>query len=430
MKLSYKKIVFLVVALLAIVVALWYALTIGNVTQIKAVSTSPADWALEVFDKVQTTYWKKSTENDLANLFGLAIEKVSGDKAGLTLTTKKQFDELLSKLLSVKTNDEKKKLVTEVASVVLYNLPPAGRNALYTLRDETALRNEVKNVDLGKDLYGQLGLAKGASTEEVEKSYKKEEEKLLAEGTPEAKKKIEELSYAKSVLTDTDTKANYDTAQIEPTVFTKLLSPEVYYIHISKFSPTTFDEFVKASDNSDKTKTLKALVLDVRGNIGGAVDIMPYFMGLFLGQNEYAYDFFYQDIYEPNKTKLGKLPSLSKFKHMVLLTDGLTQSSAEIMTATLKRFNKAIVVGKTTRGWGTIENTFPIETTIDPAEKYSLFLVHRITLRDDSQPIEGRGVDPHVDTTKSDWKNTLSDYVTYQPLFEAVKNIATKSPIR
>ena len=430
MKMSYRTVVFLVVLLVVVATAIIYFKPGGVSNEKRKVGTSPTDWALEVFDKIQTTYWKKSTENDLASLFGLAIEKVSGDKPGTTLISRKQLDELLTKRLLSKTNDERKKFVTDMASVVLYNLPPTGRNSLYTLRDVTALRNEVKNVDPKKDLYGELGLAKGASTVDVEKSYKKETEKLLAEGTPEAKKKIAELSYAKKVLTDTDTKANYDTAQIEPTVFTKLLSPEVYYIYISKFSPTTFDEFVKASDSSDKTKTLKALVLDVRGNIGGAVDIMPYFMGLFLGQNEYAYDFFYQDIFEPNKTKLGKLPSLSKFKHMVLLTDGLTQSSAEIMTATLKRFNKAVVVGKTTRGWGTIENTFPIETIIDPAEKYSLFLVHRITLRDDSQPIEERGVDPNVDITKSDWKNTLADYVTYQPLFAAVKSIATKPPIK
>lgn len=387
-------------------------------------------WSMEVFDKIQSTYWNKVADIDLSNLYVAALEKVTEKPVTLTDKNRAGVQAVIEKSLANQDGMGKKKIVTNLAAVVLYNLPPAGRNALYTSRDETALRNEVKNVDPGKDLYASFGLAKGASTAEIEKSYETETAKLKTVGTPEAKQKIEELSYAKQVLTTPDSKANYDAAKIEPTVFAKTLSPEVCYIYISKFSPTTFDELVKAANDTDRKNGLKALVIDIRGNIGGAVDILPYFLGLFIGQGQYAYDFFHQEIYDPNKTKLAKLPSLNKFKNLALLTDNGTQSSAEIMTATFKKYNVGVVVGKTTKGWGTIENTFPIETVIDPVERYSLFLVHRITLRDDGQPIEGRGVDPDVDITKSDWRQTLADYVSYQPLFEAIKSVATKPPIK
>src|SRR3989344_5341720 len=206
-----------------------------------------------------------------------------------------------------------KKFVTSLATVVLYNLEPVGRNALYTSRDEAALRDQVKNVDLGRNLYETLGATNDASPEEIEKSYEVKKEELKKENTPEAKRKMEELSYAKEVLTVTDSKKAYDEAKIEPTVFGKTLSPEVYYVYISKFSPTTFDEFVKLLSDTSNKSSLKALLMDVRGNIGGAVDILPYFLGLFIGQNQYAYDFYHQENYNPNKTKLAKLPSLAKF---------------------------------------------------------------------------------------------------------------------
>ena len=387
-------------------------------------------WSMEVFDKIKSSYWRTVTDADLGNLFELAAEKVSGKPAEPAPKTRAEVEAMIEKKLAGQTVADQKKFITTLAAVVLYNLPPAGRNALYTSRDETALRNEVKNVDTGKDLYATVGLTKGASTAEVEKSYTEQAIALKKENAPNVKQKLDELSYAKKVLTTPDTKANYDSAKIEPTVFAKTMSPEVYYIYIDKFSPTTFDEFVRTANASDGHGKLKALILDIRGNIGGAVDILPYFLGLFIGQNEYAYDFFHQDNYEPNKTKTPKLPSLAKFKHMAVLTDGLTQSSAEVMTTTFKRYNKAVVVGKTTRGWGTIENTFPIETVIDSSEKYSLFMVHRLTVRDDGEPVEGHGVEPNVDITKSDWRTSITDYIGYQPLLGAVKAAISTEPSR
>ena len=79
------------------------------------------------------------------------------------------------------------------------------------------------------------------------------------------------------------------------------------------------------------------------------------------------------------------------------------------MTAVFKRFNKAKVVGSRTLGWGTVENTFPITTSFNNSEHYSVLLVHSLTLREDGEAIEGRGVDPDVDTSNPDWQDGLSD---------------------
>jgi C-terminal processing protease CtpA/Prc len=83
----------------------------------------------------------------------------------------------------------------------------------------------------------------------------------------------------------------------------------------------------------------------------------------------------------------------------------------------------AKVVGKTTRGWGTVENTYPMDTVIDEEEKYILLLVNSITLRDDGQPIEGRGVTPDVDISNPNWKNELSKNFKSESMISALKTV-------
>jgi len=102
------------------------------------------------------------------------------------------------------------------------------------------------------------------------------------------------------------------------------------------------------------------------------------------------------------------------------------QSSSEVMASTLKKYNVGILVGTKTKGWGTIEKVFPLENQIDDKVKYSMFLVHSLTLREDNQPIEGRGVDPHIDINSDNWDDQLLDYFNYPALVKAVKEVWPK----
>ncbi|MCX6730205.1 MAG: S41 family peptidase, partial [Candidatus Portnoybacteria bacterium] len=97
--------------------------------------------------------------------------------------------------------------------------------------------------------------------------------------------------------------------------------------------------------------------------------------------------------------------------------------SAEIMTATLKKYNVGIFVGEKTRGWGTIEKVFEIKNQISDDEKYGMFLVHSLTLGDDNQPIESNGVKPLINITDKDWKQQLFNYFHSTDLNSAVEKI-------
>ena len=190
---------------------------------------------------------------------------------------------------------------------------------------------------------------------------------------------------------------------------------------LSKISPTTLIEFVRAVDNASTTKNIDTMIIDFRNNVGGSLDFLVNFFGLFVGKNQYVFDFFQKGDYLPQRSVQPKYPELERFKEIAILTDSMTQSTAELTTATFKKFRLARVVGTVTRGWGTVENTYPLETEINPGVKYSLLLVNSLTLRDDGEPIEGNGIIPDIDITKSGWQNELTEYFKSKSLIEAIK---------
>jgi len=93
------------------------------------------------------------------------------------------------------------------------------------------------------------------------------------------------------------------------------------------------------------------------------------------------------------------------------------------MAAVLKKYNVGIVVGTKTRGWGTVEKVFEIKNQFDSTEKYSAFLVHRLTLREDGQVIEGKGVEPLVNIQDPNWQKQLYTYFHYPGFIDAVSKV-------
>ncbi|MES2135346.1 MAG: S41 family peptidase [Patescibacteria group bacterium] len=385
---------------------------------------------MEVYDKVLTNFWMKPDELKLHELFRLSAEKVASTSMTLATTDRAGTAKMLEDAFKIATStDHKRQMALSIAAVVLYNLPPTGRDGLLSKSEEVALRENVSNIDTSKDLYQDLGLEKGATVAEVAVASKKKMETLQRAMSTESKAELAKVAYAESVLTDVNSKALYDQSGIEPTVFHRVIGTTLYF-HIEKISPTTLREFGIAVDTASTTPGLESMILDVRGNIGGSLDFLPHFFGLFVGGNQYTFDLFHQGEYTVERTQQEKFDQLARYKDIAIITDSMTQSTAELMASTFKKFNRAHVVGGTTRGWGTVENTYPLETTLDPTTSYSLLLVNSITLREDNQPIEGRGVDPDIDTSKPGWEKKLPVYFKSSSLISVIRQVALKPPLK
>lgn len=188
-----------------------------------------------------------------------------------------------------------------------------------------------------------------------------------------------------------------------PTVYgSTLLSPKigVGYLRIGAFRESTPQELDDAIEDL-RSRGMRALVLDLRGNHGGnfssgvatAQRFLPAgIIALTQGQlNDFANRVFSSD------------SGMSSWDFpLVLLVDGETASAAEVVAGALKDHERATLVGMPTFGKGTIQ--FPVRLTALDETSDGVFRLRsgavRLTiarfLSPRGQPITGQGVTPHV----------------------------------
>ncbi len=373
----------------------------------------------EVYDVIKQNYWEKTDDATLNQIYLAGAEKLTGQIYNQELKTKDDLLDFLATVLKQYDSDDKKMEFTATLSdLVLSNLKPFGRSRLYTKKMQDDLSNTVANVDPTTDQYQVLGIDKDATLEKVDQAYQSQVKDLDPDKDAD---KIAQLNTAKNTLSDQFNKNLYDAQGIQPSTNYQVTG-DTLYLKINKFTLTTFEEMVNNLDKVYQQQKLTNLILDLRDNIGGNIDAMPYFLGPFIGPDQYAYQFFHQGDKTDFKTKIGWLESLVPYKKVVILINENSQSAAELMTATLKKYNVGVVVGTPTKGWGTVEKVFPLENQIDDSQEHSVFLVHSLTLRDDGQPIEGNSVLPAIDIASQNWQQELFKYYSDQDLVNQVAN--------
>ncbi len=366
---------------------------------------------MEVFDIILEHYWQKATEADVAQLFQGALAQAAADPTiALPTPDRAGTAKMLAARISKTGDDARKPLVLEVATLALASLAPQGRSGILTDAQETKFRDQVANRDSSHDLYQDLGVAQGASPEEVAAAYEKKQQTLAASSSPAAQEALKQATYAKQVLMATTTKALYDQARIEPSLASEMPDTHTLYLDLRKVTPGSFAEFQQAVASLPADSPVDGLIIDLRGNIGGTLDFARYLTGLFIGPNQYAFDLYHRGDLEVQRTPLDvpAIPSLARLQHVVLLVNGMTQSTAELTSSIFQRARLGIVVGERTRGWGTVENTFPIKTDFGDGVHYAVLLVHSATIRPDGQSIENLGITPDIDTSLPDWQARLA----------------------
>ncbi len=392
-------------------------------------TSTTVSFVLDVYDIIESHYWKNLSTQTLTDKFLSAIERTTGiQQPELQPATKQELGNRIASVANTFNEEKERQLAITVSNTVLQNLEPQKRSALYTPKKEKQLAQRVENVDPDKSLYASLGLESGAPIENVERAYQKKKAALqakVASGDEEARAALEKVEYAYRVLSNARTKKRYDNTGSEPTVFGRLLPEGPAYLQLTKFSSATPKEFrTTAKELYEKAQpgVPHTLIVDLRDNAGGAIDVLPSLLGHFIGNNEYAFSFYSRGNRQPFQTESGWIDSLVPYKQVVVLINGNTQSSGEVMAATLKKYNAGVLVGTRTKGWGTIERTFQIPTSLNDTQ-YSAFLVHSVTLRPNEQPIEGNGIAPDVSVNNEQWRQQLSEYYPNQSIISAVADL-------
>ena len=132
----------------------------------------------------------------------------------------------------------------------------------------------------------------------------------------------------------------------------KELEENIAYIAINQFSDDTLKEFYQASLDALLTDS-KGLILDLRFNGGGYLQIAQNLISYFIGPEKVALQVL--DANNNANTKVTNSKAIFKDIPLVILVNQGSASASEIVAGSLQDYKKAILVGNQTYGKGTIQ---------------------------------------------------------------------------
>lgn len=143
----------------------------------------------------------------------------------------------------------------------------------------------------------------------------------------------------------------------EPTITGEVLDGHIGYLDLNSFGEDTPEEFETAVKKLEGEK-VDSWIVDLRDNGGGylssALDLAGYFIG-----GDTAVRF---------KDRSGELYPYEAIEHdftlgpkIIVLINENSASASEILTAAVKDYEKAVIVGTTSYGKGSVQSMFPLD---------------------------------------------------------------------
>lgn len=181
------------------------------------------------------------------------------------------------------------------------------------------------------------------------------------------------------------------------------------YIYVSTFSMTTYDQF-KSKLEALESKNINSLIIDLRGNTGGYLHVAKQMSELFLQKGDVIYGMQYRngkEEYVKDSTAESR-----NYKIVVLLNSG-SASASEILASALKDSYGATIIGTTSYGKGTVQETSDL--TSGSMVKYTT--AHWLT--PSGKNIDGEGIKPDIEVNLN--KYDEYSYKVDNQLQEAIK---------
>lgn len=129
------------------------------------------------------------------------------------------------------------------------------------------------------------------------------------------------------------------------------------YIQLNRFSRTSADE-VRAALSDLKGSGMKNLILDLRGNTGGYLDIAVLLAGEFLPKDHLVV--YMQGKAQPRQDFFSKAGGEFAKGRMVVMIDEGSASASEILSGALQDWDRAVVVGRRSFGKGLVQRPFDL----------------------------------------------------------------------
>lgn len=161
-------------------------------------------------------------------------------------------------------------------------------------------------------------------------------------------------------------------------VKTKILAPGYAWVRVTSFQEQTVPDLaLRLKDIARQQPQLKGLVLDLRNNGGGLLQSAVGVAGAFLPPNAIVVSTngqiadakqTYRDTFDNYRLSssdtdpLDGLPEIFKTVPMIVLVNAYSASASEIVAGALQDHHRAVIMGKTTFGKGSVQTVRPLTT--------------------------------------------------------------------
>lgn len=220
--------------------------------------------------------------------------------------------------------------------------------------------------------------------------------------------KIKNRDNAKFILTikrneeelDVEVETNQVTLTSAVSKIIECDNKKIGYLGISIFANNTYLQ-VREELGKLEAEGIDSLIIDVRSNTGGHLTSVENILGLFLDSSHIIYKTQDSDkidtVYSSGKT--------TKSYPIIVLTNEMSASASEILTATLKEEYGAKSVGKKTYGKGSAQEL----RTLPDGTQYKFTTKKWLTPRGNSIDGVGVGVDLEVEFDSSYYDNPIDE---------------------
>lgn len=170
------------------------------------------------------------------------------------------------------------------------------------------------------------------------------------------------------------------------------------YMRLASFPAGSGREFIKGVEGLTKDGVL-GLVIDLRDNPGGDIDEAAAVAGYLIGDGKKIASI--ESRLESERKEISAPSAPPPDVSIVVLINGGTASEAEVVAGALKEAGKAVLIGSTTFGDGSIQKDIPLEETL-----YLHLTVGRYAVSGEDS-FDGDGIEPDVEVLIGPGKESL-----------------------
>lgn len=135
------------------------------------------------------------------------------------------------------------------------------------------------------------------------------------------------------------------------------IEPGIGYIKIDRFAERTYDEML-AGIAKLKSQKCSSLIIDLRGNSGGLLEVVSYMCNEFLQEKDMIV--YTEGTHLPRQDTRATGHGTSKDIKIAVLIDEYSASASEILAGAIQDNDRGVVIGRRSFGKGLVQSQIPL----------------------------------------------------------------------